>query len=484
MLAAKLLLAASMTLPVAAQTVSKEMASHARAAQQAEQRGDFSTAAHEYEYLTRQLPQNGEMQSNLGVALYFDHQWERAVEVFRKAITLNPNLLAPHLFSGLAWYQLSKPDLAVPALEKAVHINSSDPIARTWLGYAYVAQSRYQEATEEFEEVCKLAPENIDAWYALGQSYLQIGKNKTQELLAVAPNGGRVWQLAGEQFRLQGNKEKALADFKQANARRPDIAELRTTIVDMGAKPAGDGTGQRSAIQEREDQLYQQAYSAEQKSRAAFERVVSLAPDSYRAHQVMAYALVSQQQYDKAIAEYRMVLQQKPDLPGVHEAIGDSLMRSGKTEDALLEFEAERKIQPHSASVNTNVGQALLILGKDAEAEKALRAALQMDRPPSDIYRLLGKVDLHRKNYRLAVSDLTRYLAFKKDDAMAYYLLSRAYRGLGEKEHMNQSLSQFEKVSQDVKARSQAQNELQHFDNPGPVDDDVGKDAASLKSTD
>src|SRR5882757_6248204 len=102
MLAAKFVLAASMALPLAAQTVSNDMASHAQAAQEAEQRGDFSSAVHEYEYLTRQLPRNAEMQSNLGVALYFDHQWERATAVFRKAMTLNPNLLAPHLFSGLA----------------------------------------------------------------------------------------------------------------------------------------------------------------------------------------------------------------------------------------------------------------------------------------------------------------------------------------------------------------------------------------------
>jgi tetratricopeptide (TPR) repeat protein len=285
--------------------------------------------------------------------------------------------------------------------------------------------------------------------------------------------------LAGEQFRLQGNQQKAFENFEQANARRPDIAELRATIVEMGGKPTGDGTIPRSAIQQNEDRLYQQAHDAEQKSGAAFERVISLAPDSYRAHQALAYALVSQQKYDQAIQEYRLVLQQKPDLPGVHEAIGSSLMRSGKTEEALVEFEAERKLQPHSASANTNVGQALLMMGKDEEADKSLRAALRMDRPPSEIYRLLGKVDLHRKDYRSAVSDLTQYLELKKDDAMAYYLLSRAYRGLGEKEQMNQALSQFEKVSQDVKARSQAQGELERFGNPRPIDDDVEKADAS-----
>jgi tetratricopeptide (TPR) repeat protein len=474
MLAAKFVLAASMTLPSAAQTASSDMASHAQAARAAEQRGDFSTAVHEYEYLTHQLPRNAEIQSNLGVALYFDHQWERAIPVFRKAIALNPNLLAPRLFSGLAWYQLSKPDAAVPELEAAVRLRSSDVIAHTWLGYAYVAQSRYEPAAKQFEEASRLAPENVDAWYALGEANLQIGKERTLALLKAAPDGGRTWQLAGEQFQLQGDRTRALADFEQANARRPDIPELRAAVTKLGGNPVSAAVAP-STQAGREDALYAQAHDAEQKSRNAFEHVLSIAPDSYRAHQILADAFVAQRQDDRAIAEYRIVLERKPDLPGIHEAIGSSLLRSGKSAEALTEFEAELQLQPRSASVNTLLGQTLLLLGKNEEAETALRSALLMDRPPPDAYRLLGKLDLHRNDDRAAVSDLTHYLAIRNDDATAYYLLSRAYRGLRQTEQMNQALSQFQKVSQDVKERSQAQGELQHLDNPRPVDEDIGE---------
>jgi predicted Zn-dependent protease len=169
------------------------------------------------------------------------------------------------------------------------------------------------------------------------------------------------------------------------------------------------------------------------------------------------------------------VLQQRPDLPGVHEAIGTSLLRSGKTDEALAEFESERQIQPHSASASTSVGQALLIAGKFDAAGKILQEALQMDRPPPEIYRLLGKIDLHRQNYQAAVSNLTRYLSSNKDDASAYYLLSRAYRGLGDRDQMDRALAQFQKTSQDVKARKQAIGELEHLDDQARMDDDAKK---------
>ena len=105
--------------------------------------------------------------------------WSRAIAAFRKANALNPNLLAPRIsLADSAWYQLAKPDAAGAGLETAARLRASDVIAHTWLGYAYVAQSRYDAAAKQFEEVCRLAPDNIDAWYALGEAYLQIGKAK------------------------------------------------------------------------------------------------------------------------------------------------------------------------------------------------------------------------------------------------------------------------------------------------------------------
>jgi tetratricopeptide (TPR) repeat protein len=277
---------------------------------------------------------------------------------------------------------------------------------------------------------------------------------------------------------LQGDRKKALQDFEQAIARRPDIAELRAEITEMGGE-APSATVRPSTETAREDALYSQAHAAEENSRAAFEHVLSIAPDSYRAHQIMAYAFVTQQQYDKAIAEYRLVLSAKPDLPGVHEAIGNCLLRSGKSDEALQEFEAELRLQPNSASANTNVAQILVMTGKDDAAETMLNHALTMDRPPPEVYRLLGKLDLHRKNYHAAVDHLTHYVSMQKNDATAYYLLSRAYRGLSEKEQMNQALSQFDKLSQDVKARNQAQGELERLGNQNRIEDIVAKAPAS-----
>jgi tetratricopeptide (TPR) repeat protein len=463
MLLANLILLAGMALPLRAQTSSAQIAAHARAAQEAERRNDFRSAVQQYEYVVNLLPRNAEMQSNLGVALYFDHELTRAITVLGRAIALNPNLFVPHLFSGLAWYHLSNPDAAAPALEKAVHINPSDATAHIWLGYAYVAQFRYEAAAGEFQTASRLQPDNVDAWYASGESYLQIGKDKTIELLAMAPDGARIWQLAGEQCQLRGDRQTALADFDEASERRPDIPELRTLVAQLGGTiPVVPSKRRSKNVQE--DHLYQQAHDAEQSAQAAFERVVQIAPSSYRAHQIMAVAFAAKKQPDQAVGEYREILTLQPDLPGIHGAIGNILLANAKPAEALKEFEAELQIQPHSAAAHTDAGRALLLMGRDDDAAKMLTEALQMDRPPAEVYVLLGKLDLRRKDYPAAIRMLTHYVSTTRDDSTAYYLLWQAYRAVGDTGQMEHAIELYKKTSLDARQRTQAQREIERLE--------------------
>jgi len=484
---AKLVLFAGMAIPLllTAQQLTPEMASHAQLAQEAERHNDFSTAVREYRRLAGMLPNSAEIQSNLGVALYFDHQLRPAIAAFHKAMAINPSLMAPHLFSGLAWYQLSNPDSAVPELEKAIRINAKDPNAHIWLGYAYSAQGHSQAAVRQFEEASRIDANNIDVWYALGHTWLDAGKDATLTLLAVAPDGGRVWELAGDQSQMRGDQKAALYDFEQAEQRRPDLLELRQRIAALGGTTAGRTRTVPSARapeeKQKEDAAYEQAHNAEEQSRAAFERVVQLAPDSYRAHQIMADAYVSQKQDRKAIDEYRKVVELKPDLSGVHDALGEALLRTGDMAGALQEFEAEIKIQPQSAKAYMDAGRALRMLGRDAESEKMLDAAATMNRPPLETYVLLGQLKLGHKNYHAAIAALTRYTAKEKGNSTAYYLLAMAYRGLGDQERMKDALAMYKKTSMDAKARTQAEKQLRPAE-PGTDIAEKGPDGQKFPS--
>jgi predicted Zn-dependent protease len=70
---------------------------------------------------------------------------------------------------------------------------------------------------------------------------------------------------------------------------------------------------------------------------------------------------------------------------------------------------------------------------------------------------------------------LTHYVAIRKEDSTAYYLLSRAYLALGEKVEMDRALTLFQKTLKDVKQRSRAQERLESLNNQRVVSDEIGE---------
>jgi tetratricopeptide (TPR) repeat protein len=453
MLAAIGVVLAGMALPLPSQTSADEqLAQHAQKAQEAEQRNDFATAVKEYEVISGAMPRNAEIQSNLGVALYFNHDLRHAITVLHKAEALNAKLLAPHLFSGLAYYHLSNPGAAAPELEEAVRISPSDTLAHTWLGYTYGALSQHEKALAQFQAAERLQPQNVDVWYALGQTYLEIGKEKTKELLKTAPDSARVWQLASEQFELKGDEEKAKAALAEARRVRPVLSVC-----------PGNGSV--------EDALYCEAHDAGTSAQAAFQRVLQEAPNSARAHQIMADSYFARQQLDNAISEYRLVLQADPTLPNIHSQIGRCLMVRGQFDAALHEYQEEEKLQPESAQVQTDLGRVLLAMDRNAEAAATLKKAVAKDRPPLEAYFLLGKAELRNHNENEAVRLLQHYVAAKPDDSAGYYLLSMAYRATGDKARMGEAIELYKKTSQDAKERNLAQMELDRRSNTETAED-------------
>ena len=411
---------------------------HIQMAQHAQSHQDCHTAAREYAVVARRLPSSAEVRSNLGVALYCDNQLPEAISAFERALELKPNLIAPHLFLGLASYRLSYRDRAVKELQQAVLLNASDATAHTWLGYAYVSQSKYDSAIKEFNEAERLDPSNIDVRYALGQSYLEIGRQKARELISVAPRSGLVWKLAGEQYELSGDQERALAAF----------AEARKRTSGAISPPA-------------EESLYRQAHDAEAASQAAFQWLIQYAPDSYRAHQIMAESLIARQDPDSAIAEYRTVLALNPTLPGIHEAISNCLMQGSHFADALSELRIEQALQPRSAEVLTSIARVQLALADDTGAEASLRQATTLGDAPPQAYLLLAKAKLRNGDAPSAISLLNRFLTYSSDNSLAYYLLARAYRSINDREKMNLAIASYKQTSRDENDRRLIQAQIE-----------------------
>lgn len=442
-----------------AQEADNSLALHQQRAREAEAKQDFPTAVREYTALVQAVPNNAELESNLGVALYFNRQFKEAADILRHAETRKPALYAPHLFLGLAMAQLGKPDSSAGELEKAVAINSDDPLAHTWLGFEYTAQSRFDQAAQQLQIAAQQKPDDQDAWFALGRCYLELGKKATVDLLHSAPDGGRTWQLAAEQYEAQGNSGKALKLYTTALERRPDIAELREKVAALGGSPTPLAAAQ-DADHGEEDRLYALVHSYQAKARQSFERVAQIDPDSYRAHQVLGDSLAAADHFDDAIPEYQKVLERKPDLPGIHGDLCNALSRTGRVQEAVRECDAEIAVSPYASGAYVQAARVHALEDDSAHAAELLRRALALDRPPIAAYKLKARIDVTEKQYQAAVEDLTRYVAVDSKDASAWFLLARAYKAVGEHAKMQQAIETYKRIADAARGSAEVQRAL------------------------
>ena len=122
---------------------------------------------------------------------------------------------------------------------------------------------------------------------------------------------------------------------------------------------------------------------------ATVQRLLEKSADSYRAHQILAEVLETQEKFSEAASEYRVILRQQPQMPSFHYKLGKMLLRadpSPQGEDAAMaEFRAELEINPLDVPSRVEIGDLELKAGRVHDALKLFTRAVE--RNPATLWR-------------------------------------------------------------------------------------------------
>jgi tetratricopeptide (TPR) repeat protein len=125
-------------------------------------------------------PEHVKAADNLGLALEGKGDREGAEEAYRNAIEIEQKINNPYERPWLNLGRLlrERNDLkdAIPALRKAVEINSSSADALLELGKAEISASDLQQARKDLERSIELDANSIPAHYSLARLYKKIGE--------------------------------------------------------------------------------------------------------------------------------------------------------------------------------------------------------------------------------------------------------------------------------------------------------------------
>lgn len=141
-----------------------------------EANGKKTQAISELEALLANDPKVRGLHYTLGCLYLEGRQYEKAAEQFQLELGLDSPYPKTYLQLGHAFVGMSKPDEALPILQKAAEINPDDAGA-SWveMGRAYRLLNRFADSTRAFQKAIELGQRDSSVYYQLAASARRAG---------------------------------------------------------------------------------------------------------------------------------------------------------------------------------------------------------------------------------------------------------------------------------------------------------------------
>jgi tetratricopeptide (TPR) repeat protein len=270
---------------------------------------------------------------SLGVEKAHAYHSSEAIELFRKAISLDPDFAMAHARIG---YTLAvagnNVDEGKPYLERAFQL------------------SRRLTRKDEL---------NIAAWYAIANKDYENAIKTFREIVTHYPLDVEPYQRLGHLLRGEGQTDEAIEILKQG------------LVIDSGAKDLYNSLGVTYMELNRADEAI-----------AMFQRYVQLAPKEPNAYDSLGTGFAQTGRYQEAIAEFFRALELKSDFEIAVVHLGNVYLQQGRYREALEQY--RRYLSIVSFSVERGRGLNCVafvqrIAGKRDDAERTIKQSLRED---------------------------------------------------------------------------------------------------------
>jgi O-antigen biosynthesis protein len=330
---------------------------------------------------------------NLGEGLSQQERWEEAIEVYRKALALEPenagiqhllaavtarkeasaidpvavakrlqeegkleealfeyrsvlekdgsNLVALHQVAQIC-EGLGKWEEVVAGYRRAIEVDAESPWVYRHLGFALSQQERLEEAIEAYQRAIKLNPEDVETYSLLGKS-----------------------------LQRQGQLEKAIINYQKAIELNP---KKNTTGVYVSLAQALSSRGEfsnaieaysiASQLEPANPDIYQllaEAYARQgdlQNALASCDKAVEIRASSWHLYHYLGDILLNLKNWEEAIVCYQKSLEINPYFEWSYYNLGVCLDQQGKWQESVFAYRKALEYNPNLPSINEKIEKA------------------------------------------------------------------------------------------------------------------------------
>jgi len=357
------------------------------------------------------------------------------------------------------------PDQVTQAIEEyklALNADPESPQLNDSLGELYFRIGKVREAEATARNLLKSQPDDINAHKLLGRIYLRQlgeGENSTstsssanvlaeaiaefEKIVTLQPKDAEDRMVLGQLYNVKHDAKKAEESFKAAQSIEPDSEDAVLNLARLYAE-SGDTQHAAKVIQDVPEAqrtpkmeftlgaVYEQLKQSKD-AIAAYRRAADLQPGDPQTLDVLAQALLNDNQLDEALKQYKNLASADPENNQALIHISEIQRRQGQFDDALVTIQKARKIDPNSLEAGYNEGLLLDVLGRFDEAVKTYQAMVDLTSHANGAYTTeektnrsiflerLGAVNLEENKTEDAVSAYQKMIDLGGDPAIRGY---------------------------------------------------------------
>ena len=409
----------------------------------AHNKGNLQQAERIYQAILQSQPKHPDANHNLGLIAIALGRPETALELFHKALDVNPKIeqfWLSYVDALIKNNQIKEAKRAIKRAKKigfdsqkleALYLPPKLPVAGKTPPQVeldsllkYYQAGRYGDAEKQALSLTHKFPTHQFGWKVLGTILGQTGRN-AEALTAIkmsvslSPKDAEAHCNLGVILQKLVRLDEAEASYKQAIALQPGYAEAHGNL--------GATLQERGRLSEAE---------------ASYNRAIALQPDYAKAHFNLASTLHDLGRLDEAEASYDQAIALIPTFTDAHVNLGITRHSLGKLDAAEASYRQAIALQPGYAKAHFNLASTLHDLGRLDEAEASYDQAIALQPGYAKAYfnlagtrRELGRLDEAEMSYREAI-------ALQPDYAAAHANLGLMLQELGRLDEAEASYKQ------------------------------------------
>jgi len=311
-----------------------------------------------------------------------------AEQALKKVTDIAPNDADGWRLLGTFYLDSHRIEESIHCFERAIALNSKEPLYRAGLARAYAAAGRAQEAAQAFRTALSAAGANAEAsiflWYG---DFLADAQRHDESIAAysraIALDDGdyQAWiQRAGVQIKA-GRYRDAERDVLEARKRGATERQAENLLVRVYRGLGDDRQAQAAAA------AVERAATDEEERRTKWRRARLALEEAER--------LIQEGRFADALPLYRNVSEDVPNYADAWLALGICYVRAGDTRRAEQSLRRFVRLQPLSPDGHSALGMLLISERKTSEARTELNEALRLDPGSTEAKEALAAISGH-----------------------------------------------------------------------------------------